>query len=515
MLALQEFETEWMNHHFPTMDLTAEIPFYYGIYQQIVTIVEQKRPLKSNDDWYIIQMLMYVEDAAHLGLCLVYAKKYRMVEDMIGHWAGIMQLSADQIDKIRHITNKAIRKAPESGMVRWIAESVASKDFCRLKDVALFFSIKNHSISLLYPCTNYREDMYQEVFKGCSKEYVDHFLRSDLAFNWVDKERNTVLQRIADLYAEKGDMETANSLLSVKHVPMDCYTVLTLEGNVATLKSKSGWRYENVQITSPCPPNHQHLCFICQMVGWDGAYYLNGAGVWYPMEVHNRWLGFLLWHEVEENEREDRQFSYFTTPSGDKVSCYEDAYGEPEFPSYMENEFGWYVESSQVAKPRRKKVPGRKVPNYKYKPRGKEPFKYFEKKIREVLTWPVRDVVDVNYALRIYEGWTKQAQLYLDAQEYTLANFISSSVFFDASLFSHRHTEYEKQWSRMKKVVKESYQILKATLPHDPANWCEVQLGDFRHLKEKNMKMFQKNGAFDLNKAMVEVESLDSRVSKS
>ena len=42
-------------------------------------------------------MLMYVEDAAHLGLCLVYAKKYRMVEDMIGHWAEIMQLLADQI----------------------------------------------------------------------------------------------------------------------------------------------------------------------------------------------------------------------------------------------------------------------------------------------------------------------------------------------------------------------------------------------------------------------------------
>ena len=241
---------------------------------------------------------------------------------------------------------------------------------------------------------------------------------------------------------------------------------------------------------------------------------MNGAGVWYPMEVHNRWLGFLLWHEVEENEREDCQFSYFTTPSGDEVSCYEDAYGEPEFPSYIENEFGWYVESSQAAKPRRKKVPGRKVPNYKYKPRGKEPFKYFEKKIREVLTWPVRDALDVNYALRIYEGWTKQAQLYLDVEEYTLANFISSSVFFDASLFSHRHTEYEKQWSRMKKVVKESYQILKATLPHDPANWREVQLGDFRHLKEKNMKMFQKSGALNLDKAMAELESLDTKSSK-
>lgn len=514
MLTLHEFEKAWMGEHHPSMDLAAEIPFYFAIYQKIYAVVERRSQSILNGDWYILQMLMYVEDAAHLGLCLVYAKKYRMVEDMIGHWAGIMQLSADQLGEIRQITNKAIRKAPESGLVRWIVESVASKDFFRLKDVALFFSTKNLSVGLLYPDTNYREDMYKEVFRGYSQEHANQFLRSDLAFNWVDKERNTVLQRVADLFAEKGDMDTANSLLSVNHVTMDCYTVLKLEGNIATLKSKSGWRYENVQLTTLCPPNYQDMCFICQMVRWNGAYYLNGAGVWYPMEVHNRWSGFLLWHEVEEDEREDRMFSYFTTPSGDEVSCYEDAYGEPEYPTYRENDFAWYVESGNVAKPKRKKVPGRKVPNYKYKPKGKEPFKYFEKKIREVLNWPVRDALDVNYALRIYEGWTKQAQAYLDTQEYVLANFISSSVLFDASLFSHRYAEYEKQWSRMKKVVKESYQILMATLPHDPANWREVQLNDFRKLKEKNMKMFQKNGAFDLEKAMAEVESLDFRASK-
>lgn len=505
MLTYQEFETKWMSHHFPTMDLTAEIPFYYGIFQQIATIVEQKRPLNSYDDWYIIQMLMYVEDAAHLGLCLVYARKYRMVEDMIGHWSGIMQLSAEQLREIRVITSKAIKKAPESGLVKWITDCVASRDFSRLKDVALFFSTKNHSVSLLYPNTNYREDMYQQVFNGFAQEYANHFLLSDLAFNWVDKERNTVLQRVGDLFAERGDMETANSLLSVKHVPMDCYTVIETEGLVATLKSKSGWRYEPVQLTSLCPPDYQDKCFICQMVRWNGIYYLNGAGAWYPMEVYHRWSGFLLRHRLDEDEREDRMFSYFTTPSGDEVSCYEDAYGESEYPFYMENDFGCYVESGQAVNPRRKKVPGRKVPNYKYKPKGKEPFKYFEKKIREVLTWPVRDVLDVNYALRIYEGWTKQAQVYLDAEEYTLANFISSSVFFDASLFSHSHSEYEKQWSRMKKVVKESYRILKDTLPHDPANWREVQIGDFRTLKEKNMKMFQKNGALDLDKAIAEI----------
>lgn len=505
MLTIQDFEIQWMNHHFASMDLKAEIPFYYGIYEKIAMIVERNRQLNPHDNWYIIQMLIYVEDAAHLGLCLVYAKKYRMVEDMIGHWAGLMQLTNNQLSEIRVITAKAIRQAPESGMVRWIAESVASKEFNRLKDVALFLSARNHSVGLLYPNTNFREGMYKEVFRGCSQEYADHFLRSDLAFNWVDKERNTVLQRVGDLFAEKGDMEIAHSLLSVKAVRMDCYTVEKLEGNVATLRSKSMWRYDQVQFTSPCPPNYQKMCFICQLVGWNGAYYLNGAGLWYPMEVYNRWSGFLLWHDVDEDEREDQMFSYFTTPSGDEVSCYEDAYGEPEYPSFRENNFGWYLENP---KERRKKVPGRKVPNYKYKPKGKEPFKYFEKKIDEILSWPVRDVLDVNYALRIFEGWNKQANVYLEEKNYVWANFISSMVLFDSAFFSQRYSSYEKQWLRMKKIVKGSYEILKATLPYDPANWREVQLNDFRTLKNENMKIFQKHGAFDLDEAIAEVEKL-------
>jgi len=126
MLSLQEFEAKWMFHHHPTMDLKTEIPFYYDTYQKIYAVVELRSQPTTHDDWYIIQMLMHVEDAAHLGLCLVYAKIYRIVEDMIGHWTGIMQLSDNHLNEIRKITDKAIQEAPESGMVRWIVESVSS-----------------------------------------------------------------------------------------------------------------------------------------------------------------------------------------------------------------------------------------------------------------------------------------------------------------------------------------------------------------------------------------------------
>lgn len=311
------------------MDVTAEIPFYYDIYQQIHAVVKHRSHPQPNDDWYIIQMLMYVEDAAHLGLCLHYAKIYRRVEDMIGHWAAIMQLTKKQLGEIRKITAKAICKAPESGMMKWIAESVASKEFCRLKDVALFLSVSNHSVCLLYPNTIYRENMYKELFKNYPTEIVNQFLYSDLAFNWVDKEGNTVLHCVGNLFAEKSDIQTAQSLLSVKHLPLDSYLVDYLEGNVATLRSKTNNRYENVQFTSPAPSNYKDLCIICQMVGWNGTYYINGSGAWYNKAVHDAWNGHLLWDDVDKDEREDRMFTHFITPSGDKVSCYKDAYCNP------------------------------------------------------------------------------------------------------------------------------------------------------------------------------------------
>lgn len=150
-----EFAENWQRWHYPTMNLKAEVPFYYDIYKRFCTIAKSCS-LDANE-FYISQILMYVENMAHLKLDEVYVHLYRRSEDMIGHWCGLLKLDSQATQKIRMVADEAIKSAPESALVKWIQESVASNDFNNLKSVALYFSQCDMAIGLLLPNSHYRE----------------------------------------------------------------------------------------------------------------------------------------------------------------------------------------------------------------------------------------------------------------------------------------------------------------------------------------------------------------------
>lgn len=77
--------------------------------------------------------------------------------------------------------------------------------------------------------------------------------------------------------------------------------------------------------------------------------------------------------------------------------------------------FAYSVSSSNKKKRKkpRKKSTDRQVPNYAYKPKGEDPEGYFVKKIHSVIRWRVTSTNDVNYGLRVFEGWLAQAQKYV------------------------------------------------------------------------------------------------------
>lgn len=41
----EEFAERWQHQHYPTMDLQAEVPFYYDIYQRICSVAKT-RPIQ-------------------------------------------------------------------------------------------------------------------------------------------------------------------------------------------------------------------------------------------------------------------------------------------------------------------------------------------------------------------------------------------------------------------------------------------------------------------------------------
>jgi len=62
----EEFAERWQHQHYPTMDLQAEVPFYYDIYQRICSVA--KDGSKKINEFYVIQILLYVENMGHLKL---------------------------------------------------------------------------------------------------------------------------------------------------------------------------------------------------------------------------------------------------------------------------------------------------------------------------------------------------------------------------------------------------------------------------------------------------------------
>ncbi len=76
----EEFAERWQQQHYPTMDLQAEVPFYYDIYQRICSVA--KDGCKKINEFYVIQILLYVENMGHLKLDGVYVQLYRRSEDI-------------------------------------------------------------------------------------------------------------------------------------------------------------------------------------------------------------------------------------------------------------------------------------------------------------------------------------------------------------------------------------------------------------------------------------------------
>ena len=95
----EEFAERWQQQHYPTMDLRAEVPFYYDIYQRICSVT--KEGSKKINEFYVIQILLYVENIGHLKLDGVYAQLYRRSEDMVGHWCGLLELSAPTVNAVK------------------------------------------------------------------------------------------------------------------------------------------------------------------------------------------------------------------------------------------------------------------------------------------------------------------------------------------------------------------------------------------------------------------------------
>lgn len=67
--------------------------------------------------------------------------------------------------------------------------------------------------------------------------------------------------------------------------------------------------------------------------------------------------------------------------------------------------------------------------------------------------WTVEDSTDLNYGLRVLEGWMKQAHVYIEGNNYAYAHIFASSIVLSGANYSDWYiADYPKQATRMKKL---------------------------------------------------------------
>ena len=324
------FKKRWQKLHHPTMDVNGDVAFYYGVYKQFYDIA--KRGTRNMNEYYLLQLVMLVEDAASVSIGCTYEVMYRSLGNMAFYWCDKLDLSTKDTNLLYNAFTQAVADAPESSLKLWIKDNVLSGDFQRLKDVALYFAIHDKTIRRIYPNLQYRKDAFLELAGGDNIK-AKEMLESDLAFNWHDKEGCTLLSRLADSFKMDEDgMEVIANLETIKPHPLDSYLPLESkdDGRTVAIMKKDNNTLDVIFPAQVSKRKIDDMCFVGQLVTYLGKTYINGPVVWWETGAFDLWDSFVFWNDIYEDEKEDTKHKSFTTKFGKKYTLYQDLYGEFE-----------------------------------------------------------------------------------------------------------------------------------------------------------------------------------------
>lgn len=337
------FKKRWQKLHHPTMDVNGDVAFYYGVYKQFYDIA--KRGTRNMNEYYLLQLVMLVEDAASVSIGCTYEVMYRSLGNMAFYWCDKLDLSTKDTNLLYNAFTQAVADAPESSLKLWIKDNVLSGDFQRLKDVALYFAIHDKTIRRIYPNLQYRKDAFLELAGGDNIK-AKEMLESDLAFNWHDKEGCTLLSRISESFKMDEDgREVIANLKTVHPMPLDSYLPFESKdgGYTVTVMKKDNTTLDVIFPVRVSKKKIEDMCFVGQLVSYLGKTYVNGPVVWSNKNEFDLWGSDIFWNDIHEAEEEDSRHRFFTTKFGKKYTLYQDLYGE-----FEKDENGFYTDEPNI-----------------------------------------------------------------------------------------------------------------------------------------------------------------------
>ena len=333
------FQQKWQSLHHPSTDVSGDMPFYYDVYGRLLRILRQEA--RQSDEAAILSLLLYTENIIATGLDGVYEYMYRSLGDVVFRWCDGLGMDANATSQVHNLVSGAVAEAPRSSLRRWITESVRSRDFLRLSDTLVYFVREDRILRHVFPHVRHREMMFFRLTGD--RQAAQDLSGADLAFNWRDKQGNTLPATLAKQFrllavpAEREEksvlLETAEYLDSIRSERLDTYTVVSRKGGCTlTLRHRDGRLFKDVTLLFPLAETDESRYLAAQLVTYLGQTRVSGPVRWLGKESVDAWNGETLWDAIDKEEREDAKRTYFTTFFGKRLSLYEDLYTFPEDP---------------------------------------------------------------------------------------------------------------------------------------------------------------------------------------
>ncbi len=354
---MNRFSSEWQHLHHPSMDVSGDVTFYHNLYDRLLGLEAQKA--RYHNEPAILSLLLYTENIIAVGLDGVYEYMYRRLDDMTGRLCEEAGIVPDAVNQVCRLISNAVADAPRSALRQWITECVLSGDFPRLSDMLVYFAREDRVLRLAYPDLRYRKDLFLRLTGDLHA--AQRMLWTDMAFNWNDKYGNSISDALARQCGMPGYStderehalmcETAESLRSIHSERLDSYTVIERKDErTMTLRHRDGHVLRDVRFpaSTPVPESVRHTSIVAQLVTWSGRTFVNGPAQWIAGERKADWNGDKTWSGITEKEKDAAKRTFFTTPSGKRISLYEDLYTIPEDSSACYANQGIYTDEPNI-----------------------------------------------------------------------------------------------------------------------------------------------------------------------
>lgn len=341
MYTPDEFTLRWQRLHRPSMDVSGDVAFYWRLYGKLRDLA--CREARSFDGQALLSLLLYTENTIAVGLDGVYEYLYRRLGNVVFHWCDHLGMDANATSQVHALVSAAVAEASlsRSGLRRWVAESVLSRDFPRLCDMLTYFAREDKLLRRVFPDLRYREEMFLRLTGDRRK--AQEMLWGDMAFCWRDKRGKSLSETIAHQFRlsssalterERTSLREAVELLDTIHAEnLDTYIYMERKDDrTVTLRHRDGRVFRDVVFPTPLSSQAQGQVLVAQLVTYAGKTYVNGPSRWMDGKAAERWNGEILWQDICRKERKAARRVHFTTPSGKRMSLYEDLYTLPEEP---------------------------------------------------------------------------------------------------------------------------------------------------------------------------------------